>query len=269
MTISLSDIWPIGCLNAYKVHFARWNGESQPLDAWVRDKLEWQAWQEYRPARNDFNRDFIFALAQMYHEPDVWLFGGVFRVSERHSDRYEVTLTEQGQGLVGRLKLRSAYRNRSTRVNLENHYQDFEVQEILSEPYSGRQFPGYESIDLAFGELEAIVLNSRTDWRAALSSVKGIYLISDTITGKRYVGSAYGDFGVWSRWCEYAATGHGNNVELRALVADPTLDYCRKAFRFALLEHRPANTPEATLISRETFWKNILLTRGTHGLNRN
>lgn len=40
----------------------------------------------------------------------------------------------------------------------------------------------------------------------------------------------------WSRWCEYVASGHGGNVELRALVSDPTLDYCRTNFRFALLE---------------------------------
>ena len=205
----------------------------------------------------------------MYHEPDIWLFGGVYRVMQRYDDRYKVELTEQGHGFLGRLKLRSDYRNRSTRVNFENHYDNLEVQEILREPFSGREFPGYENIDLSFGELEAIVMNTRPDWRAALTSVKGIYLISDTTTGKRYVGSAYGDQGVWSRWCEYAATGHGNNVELRKLVRDPTLEYCRKAFRFALLEHRPMTTSDTDVTARESFWKNILLTRGELGMNRN
>lgn len=269
MTIRLADIWPIAPPQDYKLHFARWNGENQPLEVWARDKQEWQGWQEYRPARDDFNRPFVFSLVQFYHEPGIWLFGGVFRVVARHSDRYEVELTKQGEGFLGRLKLRSAYRERATRVKFENHYSGFEVQEILRESYSGRSFPGFEDIDLSFEELETLVRNSRPDWQAALSNIKGIYLISDIITGKRYIGSAYGDQGIWWRWCAYVASGHGGNVELRALVNDPTLEYCRKAFRFALLEARAAPTPDDVILAREAFWKRILLTRGEHGLNRN
>jgi len=37
-------------------------------------------------------------------------------------------------------------------------------------------------------------------------------------TGKLYVGSAYGDSGVWGRWREYARSGHGGNLHLRRLV---------------------------------------------------
>jgi hypothetical protein len=57
-------------------------------------------------------------------------------------------------------------------------------------------------------------------------------------------------------------------MELRTLVTDPSLDYCRTNFRFALLEHRLERTPDETGIARESFWKRILLTR-EHGLNRN
>lgn len=46
MTILLSHIWPIATPESHKLHFARWNGESQPLEAWARDKREWQGWQE-------------------------------------------------------------------------------------------------------------------------------------------------------------------------------------------------------------------------------
>ena len=89
MSIRLTDIWPIATPENYKLHFARWNGENQPLEVWARDRQEWQGWQEYRPARDDFNRTFIFSLVQFYHEPDIWLFGGVFRVLAHHADRYE------------------------------------------------------------------------------------------------------------------------------------------------------------------------------------
>jgi hypothetical protein len=219
MTIRLSDIWPISAPESYKVHFARWNGENQPLEVWVRDRREWQGWQEYRPARDDFNRPFIFSLVQFYHEPDIWLFGGVFRVLKRLANKYEVKLSDEGGGFVGRLKLHSPYRDRQTRVKFENHYADLNVQEILREPYSGRSFPGFENIDLSFDELETLVRNSRPDWKAALESVKGIYLISDIKTGKRYVGSAYGERGIWSRWCSYIAIGHGGNAECQTVSA--------------------------------------------------
>ena len=269
MTILLSDIWPIKELTDYKLHFARWGGDSEPLEVWVRDKTEWQKWQEYRPQRNDFNRPYIFSIMRFYHETDIWLFGGVFRVLARHEESYEVELTEIGKAFIGRLKLRSPYRERSTRVNFENHYSNFEVQEILREPYTGRSFPGYEDIDVSFDELETLVRNDRADWKASLESVKGVYLITDTKTGRRYVGSAYSDHGIWSRWCSYVASGHGGNIELRSLVSDVSLDYCRMNFRFALLEHRLSRTPDDVILARVAFWKRILLTRGEHGLNRN
>jgi hypothetical protein len=269
MTLLLRDIWPIIDPKEYKLHFARFNQQNQPLEVWARDKVEWQAWQEYRPARDDFNRTYIFSLINFYHETDVWLFGGVFRVLQRLPDRYEVELSDQGEAFLGRLKLRSTYRKRSTRVNFENHYPNFEVQEILREAYSGRSFPGFENIELSFEELESVVHNDRPDWKGALENVKGIYLITDTTDDKRYVGSAYGDRGIWSRWRSYVESGHGGNVELRALVHDPSLEYCRRSFRFALLEYRPFTTPDDIMLAREAFWKRILLTRGEQGLNRN
>jgi hypothetical protein len=90
--------------------------------------------------------DADLLVDEFYHEVDAWLFGGVFRVLARHADRYEVELTGEGAGFIGRLKLRSPYRERATRVDFENHYGAFEVQEILREPYSGRAFPGFEDI---------------------------------------------------------------------------------------------------------------------------
>lgn len=269
MTLFLKDIWPIENLAEYKIHFARFNQHSQPLDVWVRSTREWQQWQEFRPGRNDFNRPFIFSLARFYHETDIWLFGGVFRVLARYPDRYEVELTDQGEALIGRLKLRSANRDRLTRTNMEPHYQAFEVQEILREPYSGRSFAGYDEIDLSFEELETLVRNDRQDWKTALESVKGIYLITDIKTGRRYVGSAYGDQGIWSRWRCYVETGHGGNKGIHALINGGDLEYCRSHFRFSLLEHRLSKTPDEKILDREAFWKRILLTRGVQGLNQN
>ena len=105
---------------------------------------------------------------------------------------------------------------------------------------------------------------------SALENVHGVYLITDTSTGKRYVGSAYGDQGIWLRWVKYTASGHGEVAELQKLVK-PDLDYPRKHFRFALLEYRAASTPNDVILKRETFWKEALLTRDKYkyGLNSN
>ena len=270
MPILLRDIWPIKNLTDFKVHFARWNGVSQPLEVWLSDKRAWRGWQEYRPKRNDFNRPYIFSLIQFYHETDIWLFGGVFKVLERHADRYEVELNNQGKEFIGRLKLRSPFRGRGTRLNFENHFENFEIQEILREPYSGRSFPGYENVDLSFAELETLVRNDIPDWKGALENVKGVYLITDTKAEKRYVGSAYGDQGVWSRWGEYIESGHGGNVELREwLKAQGGMNYGRAHFRFTLLEYRAVRTPDDLILEREEYWKRILMTRGRQGFNRN
>ena len=66
---------------------------------------------------------------------------------------------------------------------------------------------------------------------------------------------------VWSRWVGYAQSGHGGNKQLRALVGRD-LTYPRANFRYTLLEFFPFGTPDAVVIGREGFWKDVLLTRG-------
>ena len=79
------------------------------------------------------------------------LFGGVFHVLARHQDRYDIELTELSRPFIGRLKLRSSYRSRATRVNFENHYDDLEVLEILCESYSWMDVSGLRVRRLIFG----------------------------------------------------------------------------------------------------------------------
>ncbi len=62
--VMLSEMWRPGDVRAYKVHFARWNGDSQPLQALARSIDEWRNWQEWKPSNNAFNRPFVFSLAQ-------------------------------------------------------------------------------------------------------------------------------------------------------------------------------------------------------------
>jgi hypothetical protein len=90
MTIFLQDIWPIKNLTDYKVHFTRWNGDVQPLEVWIRDKQEWQGWQEYRPGRDDFNRQNIISLIQFYLAGNHADIGGSY--PENESRLSDITL---------------------------------------------------------------------------------------------------------------------------------------------------------------------------------
>jgi hypothetical protein len=267
-TILLEDVWQASSdFDEYKVHFARWNGEHQPLDVWVRSRDEWLGWQEYRPKNDDFNRPKIFSLMSFYHEPDTWLFGGILIVKERRSDGYVVELTKELAPFIGRLKINCAYPDRQTRPKLEGVVDLMTVKEVLATAYTGRHFPGFENIDVSFEELEALVRQGRSDWQAPLASVKGVYLITDTNAGKRYVGAAVSGGGVWSRWQNYIDTGHGGNVGLQPFFKKGGLDYYRKHLRFTLLEHRSGLVSDEVIYAREKHWKDILFSRLE--LNRN
>jgi hypothetical protein len=263
--------------NQYKLHLAGYNGYDHPLNIFLSGWDNWVNWNQWRGNKNDFNRPYIFSLIQFYHEPNKWLFGGIFKVVTRHNDYldtevgYSVELMDLNKELIGRLVI-DFYRYQGLRGRsylLENYYGDFIVSQILARPYDGIKFPGYENINIDFLELENIYRVQKNDWKTALENVKGIYVISDKSNGKKYVGSAYGDFGIWSRWNVYAGTAHGFNDELTAIIDRFGKGYARKNFRFSLLEYRPMKVDDTVIINRESFWKEVLITRGEFGYNRN
>lgn len=264
-------------MRKYKIHLAAYNGYEQPLDVFARDREEWKGWNEWRGDKDDFNREYIIGLIPDYHKIDKYVFGGVFKVIKRYDDwqetevGYKVELTNQLESLIGRLVVDfSRYQGlRGRAFLLENFMDSMSIAEILENPYEGEEFPGYDNVRIDFSSLELLVQNQKTDWRVALENVKGIYLIVDKFNGKKYVGSAYGDSGIWSRWCTYINTGHGYNDELVMLIEKNGIDYARKYFQFAILELRSMKTDDDTIINRESFWKEVLLTRGNFGYNKN
>ena len=83
-----------------------------------------------------------------------------------------------------------------------------------------------------------------------------------------YVGSAYGDYGIWSRWASYIGTGHGWNDELTKLIIANGIEYARKNFQFSILEFRSMRTDDQVIINREQYWKRVLQTNA-FGYNKN
>jgi hypothetical protein len=123
------------------------------------------------------------------------------------------------------------------------------------------RFPGFDALTLDYPQLQAVLREHRyAAWRTALSSVIGIYLITDTRDGRHYVGKADGAENLLQRWAAYAANGHGGNVELRGL--DPS------TFRLSVLRVFDPATPTAEINAAESHFKRALDSR-RHGLNRN
>ena len=83
-----------------------------------------------------------------------------------------------------------------------------------------------------------------------------------------YVGSAYGDEGIWARWSCYFRTGHGYNDELTKLTKSNGIGYARKNFQFSLLEFRSMKTDNKVILDRESYWKQVLRTN-EFGYNKN
>lgn len=81
-------------------------------------------------------------------------------------------------------------------------------------------------------------------------------------------GSAYGDTGVWQRWSYYAHTLHGDNEGLKAHLVIVGEDYFRQNMRFALLEFWSMRTEDQHVLNRESYWKEVLLSRSL-GHNEN
>jgi hypothetical protein len=151
---------------------------------------------------------------------------------------------------------------------METHVGSIDVVSISAEPYRGEPFPGLDRINHTLAQLELVVEQRRPDWQAALQHMKGVYVIHDQATGKPYVGAAYGDTGIWSRLNEYVASLHGGNVALRELVGQHGPDYARQNLRYALLEFWSMRTPDEYVITREAYWKEVLLSRD-FGNNKN
>lgn len=93
------------------------------------------------------------------------------------------------------------------------------------------------------------------DYRTALEKITGIYCLTDTNTGKLYIGSASGEGGVAQRWGNYLESKHGGNVKLRELYNRKGSEYFEKYFRFTLIEYFGLSYDHDKIIEREQYWK--------------
>lgn len=155
---------------------------------------------------------------------------------------------------------------------------NIEIYSISSTPYFERivDFPGFENLSLSYSDLKQHFYNS--SWQSQLSSVYGVYVITDILTGKLYVGSACGDNGIYGRWSTYLADGYDKselessqypNKQLKKLVDTQGISYVQKYFQYSILEIFSKNElGKQKALTRETYWKKVLQSR-EHGYNDN
>jgi hypothetical protein len=253
-----------------KVHLASWNGEENPFDVYLAGRFDdWQSWQ----VKRNFGRPFVVSLIDM-PATRQWLYVGVYNCDgcEWHEDfkmyHYRLQARASCSEFSGRLVIDFERPGRQSYLNLDNWVNDLTVCQITRERISIGEFPGFKAVNLTKLQLDVVVRNSYESWRTALSNVSGVYLVSDQKSGKLYVGSAFGEGGIWQRWCQYSACGHAGNVELRRILESEGGLERSNSFRFSILEIADVHATKEETLGRESHWKNALLTR-EHGLNAN
>jgi len=253
-----------------KVHLAVWNGREDPLDKFIDgDFEEWQRWQTKR----NFQRDFVVSLIALPGR-SRWLFAGCFNSTgvkwkkRQELYHYDLEIRDATYELAGRLVVDFERTGRQSYLRAENWLDEMTVSEIFAKKMTVPGFPGFQRVCLSKSQLDRVIINDVSSWRSALSSVGGVYLIADIVTGKSYVGSASGENGFWARWSSYSATGHGGNKELKRLLKDRGGEYAAN-FQFSILETADSRSAPEDILERENHWKSVLLSRTPFGYNAN
>ncbi|SDN00241.1 hypothetical protein SAMN05421813_13235 [Daejeonella rubra] len=250
-----------------KIKLVRHKENSKDLyNLYRTDKAEFFEYQNSQS--NDVFNGVDYIVSFIGEEGFQSRFIGVYKLTDRKKfadDHFEYQMEEvkeQFDDLKERVIIR--WKNAiSWHQWIKNEMEIIEIQPGLHY----KKFTDYSDFTLSFNELKEIVTEQYSDWKKMLSVTKGIYLISDTKTGKLYVGSAYGEEGIWGRWCKYVLTnGHGNNKTLMELVMDdPTHG---NNFQFSILMLLPRTITADEAIKKERLFKNKLGTN-SFGLNNN
>lgn len=256
-----------------RVKFNIYNGYDDPLDLYKTNPDEvnvtWFLWHD---DRRYFNVGQT-AICLLKLRGDQWLLTTIKKITRlldvTDGVGYDAVEVKEYEQYFGRLVVEYHNPCRTMGRKYENVMDELEVVQILNEQYTGNEFPGYENVRLSYPLLKNIVDRQLPGWVDALRNQKAVYLITDTKTGKMYVGSATSQTGMLlQRWSSYAADGHGGNIELRELVKQQGLDYVKENFQYSILENYNARMDDGYILKRESWWKETLCTR-THGYNKN
>lgn len=260
-------------INNTKIKFNQNNGEEDPMEVYLHDpeliNNQWLFWR----SKTRYFRVGQVAICFLRLGYDTWLLTTIKMITKDldvvNGINYEGCEIEKYKKLFGRVIVKYHKKTQSQGYNAITILHNIEVLEVLPTSFDGDDFQGYDKISLSFKQLESIISRSKKSWIAALENQKGVYLITDVSNGKMYVGSATGNNGMLlDRWRNYILTGHGNNRELISIIGKNGKEYAMNNFCFSLLENYNSRTDSKMIISREQWWKKVLLTR-EYGYNKN
>lgn len=248
------------------------------------DPEPWLDMNRHREQHQNNNLDraeYLLSFAQYYpYGPQYFIFGGFFKVNLVLPEivggpGYALTPMPQHSEYIKRLIIkleRPVGRDLYLRwyENLQDSKLNPTIYELAPDTKLGT-FPGYQNVKLRHAELQRIIANDEPSWKDALSSVKGVYVITDLSNGRLYVGSASGEAnGLWQRWASYAHLQNltGGNKELVQLQSQLGDEHIIANFQYSILEIFDPKSNAPTILQRESFWKLALDSR-LHGMNRN
>jgi len=242
-----------------------WN----PIEMFKNDAsdvlLEGQYWN-YKKKKSFKDGQVTVGFIRINSNDNLWLLFHVGKITQDlgvlDGVGYEYEVLPEYQKYLGRLIIK--YNNKAqTMIRLaKSVIDDCEVVQILPDTFDNDIFPGYDKVNITWQELSRVI--SKESWKTALQNQKGVYLITDILTGKMYVGSAYGENMILSRWRSYIKTGNGGNIELKKL----SFEYIKQNFNFSILDIFKSTVDDRIIIAKESWWKSVLLTR-EFGYNKN
>lgn len=219
-------------------------------------------WGWYGNKRNFNIGQTVFSFIKMSY--DEWLFISAAEIVDvPESSRAKVKIIEKYKPLFGRLVIRYYKGNTYARYvfRMDKIIENCTVKEILPCQYNGEQFEGYDRVYLPYYKLSDVFHGKiMPTYYEALKKVTGIYCLTDTKTGKLYIGSATGGEGVAGRWGNYLDSKHGGNKKLIALYNDKGPSYFEENFTYTLIEYFGLSYDPSKIIECEQYWKLCLNT---------
>lgn len=267
--ILLNEILNLNDLENVKIRFnLMFRGVWNPIEFFKNEDnnilLEGQYWN-YKTKKSFKEGQITIGFIRL-NEKDLWLLFHIGRITKDlnklNGVGYEFETLTEYEKYFGRLIVQ--YKNKSqTMIRLaKSVINECEVVQILPDTFDNDIFPGYDKVNISWKELSRAI--SKESWKTALQNQKGVYLITDSSNGKMYVGSAYGEHMLFGRWKSYIQTGHGGNMDLKKLG----FQHIQNNFRYSILDIFKSTVDDEVIIERESWWKEVLLTR-KYGYNNN
>lgn len=270
---NLLHILDKGYKTRVKVKFNQYNGLDNPMELYKANPDEINNdWLFWRTDKRYFNVGDI-AICFLKLANDKWLLTTIKKVTEefdvKNAVNYAGEELDEYKEYFGRIIVTYHKEHQTQCCYYNNIYDRLILNQVLPTQFDGEDFPGYDKVRLTYFQLETIINRNKKDWVAALKNQKAVYLITDTFSGKLYVGSATSENGMLlQRWQNYVCNGHGGNVGLIELINEKGFDYVKQNFQYSILENYNAKVDDKIILGRESWWKETLCSR-IFGYNKN